>query len=50
MGALSGAFHYALDGHDAASLPALRGETWRAMEDALDAGKCSPRGVMVPLR
>ena len=40
-----GPWHYALEGHDAASLPALRAETWRAMEDALAEGKVKAIGV-----
>ena len=36
-------FHYALDGHDAAALPALRAETWRAMEDALAEARARAR-------
>eukprot|EP00793_Prasinoderma_coloniale_P002428 PRCOL_00001909-RA len=40
-----GAWYYAKEGHSAASMPALRAETWRAMEDAKRAGKCRAIGV-----
>jgi len=40
-----GAFVYARKGHERENMKALRGETWRAMEDALKAGKCRAIGV-----
>ena len=33
-----GVWYYAAEGHEEAALPALRAETWRAMEDALSQG------------
>ncbi len=40
-----GPFVYAHKGHERESICALRAETWRAMEDALKAGKCRAIGV-----
>ncbi len=40
-----GAFAYAKHGHEAHNIQALRGETWRAMEDAVFSGKCRAIGV-----
>lgn len=40
-----GPFVYAKQGHAAADIASLRGETWRAMEDALYDGKCRAIGV-----
>eukprot|EP00966_Prymnesium_polylepis_P194254 4503278-Prymnesium_polylepis.1 len=40
-----GPFHYAAAGHEEAALPALRAETWRAMEDALAQGLTRAIGV-----
>ena len=40
-----GAFHYAAAGHEEENLPALRAETWRAMEEALARGQARAIGV-----
>ena len=40
-----GPFVYAHKGHERENMAALRAETWRAMEDALKAGKCRAIGV-----
>ena len=40
-----GPFVYAHKGHERENMRALRAETWRAMEDALKAGKCRAIGV-----
>jgi len=41
----NGPWHYAAAGHGPAEIAALRAETWRAMEDALRAGKARAIGV-----
>mmetsp|Transcript_33937 Transcript_33937/g.77796 ORF Transcript_33937/g.77796 Transcript_33937/m.77796 type:complete len:359 (-) Transcript_33937:305-1381(-) len=43
--AANGVWHYAAAGHERESLPALRAETWRAMEDALAQGLARSIGV-----
>jgi len=43
--AAHGPFHYAAAGHEEDALPALRAETWRAMEDALEQGLTRAIGV-----
>ena len=40
-----GPFVYAHKGHERENIQALRGETWRAMEDAFRGGKCRAIGV-----
>lgn len=40
-----GPWHYAAEGQSEAEMPALRAETWRAMEDALQAGHARAIGV-----
>ena len=40
-----GPWHYAASGHGEGEIRALRAETWRAMEDALAAGKTRAIGV-----
>ncbi len=40
-----GRWHYAAEGMDEGAMPALRAETWRAMEDALAEGKARAIGV-----
>ena len=40
-----GRWHYAAEGMDEGAMPALRAETWRAMEDALAEGKARSIGV-----
>ena len=43
--AAHGPWFYAASGHGADEIAALRAETWRAMEEALKAGKCRAIGV-----
>ena len=43
--AAHGPWHYAVAGHGRDEIAALRAETWRAMEDALDKGQCRAIGV-----
>jgi len=43
--ALNGPFVYAKDGHETNNIQKIRGETWRAMEDAVYQGKCKAIGV-----
>jgi diketogulonate reductase-like aldo/keto reductase len=41
----NGAFVYAKEVHSEADMATLRGETWRAMEDAAHGGKCRAIGM-----